>query len=74
MGVYNNWFTDHSNRRDEALINERRLLEIKRLLRGTSKSSKAIAYDLNFDEPTNMFKFFRKHVGMSPNEFRDVLQ
>lgn len=56
----------------KALINERRLLEIKRQLCGTSKSSKTIAYELNFDEPTNMFKFFRKHVGLSPNEFRNL--
>lgn len=55
----------------KALINERRLLEIKRQLRGTSKSAKSIAYDLNFGEPTNMFKFFRKHVGQSPNAFRE---
>lgn len=54
----------------KALINERRILEIKRQLRGTGRSSKSIAYDLNFDEPTNMFKFFRKHVGLSPSEFR----
>lgn len=58
----------------KALINERRLLEIKRQLRGTGKSAKAIAYELNFDEPTNLFKFFRKHVGQSPNEFRDLVK
>lgn len=54
----------------KALINERRLLEIKRLLKGTKLSGKEIAYELNFDEPTNMYKFFRKHVGMTINDFR----
>lgn len=54
----------------KAFINQRRILEIKRQLRGSSKSAKSIAYELNFDEPTNMFKFFRKHVGLSPSEFR----
>ena len=61
---------EYYNLAPKAFINQRRILEIKRQLRGSSKSSKAIAYELNFDEPTNMFKFFRKHVGLSPNEFR----
>jgi AraC-like DNA-binding protein len=54
----------------KAMINERRLLEIKRRLMGTGDSVKSISYDLHFDEPTNLFKFFRKHVGKSPKEFR----
>lgn len=54
----------------KAVIDERRILEIKRLLKGTSKSGKTIAVELNFDEPTNMFKFFKKHVGLTPNEFK----
>jgi len=53
----------------KVVIDNRRILEIKRLLKGTSKSSKAIAYELNFDEPTNMFKFFKKHTGITPKEF-----
>lgn len=56
----------------KAVIDERRLLEIKRLLKGTSMASKEIAYDLNFDEPTNMVKYFKKHTGMTPNTFREM--
>ncbi len=52
------------------VIDQRRILELKRQLQGTSKSGKTIAYELNFGEPTNMFKFFKKHVGLTPNEFR----
>jgi AraC family transcriptional activator of pobA len=63
---------DFFKKAPKALISERRILEIKRQLRGTVKSAKAIAYELNFDEPTNMFKFFRKHVGLSPNQFRET--
>lgn len=58
------------NKSPKSVIDERRLLEIKRLLKGTSKSGKSIALELNFDEPTNMFKFFKKHVGLTPNEFK----
>ena len=52
------------------VIDERRILEIKRQLKGTTKPVKEIAYELGFDEPTNMVKFFKKHVHMTPNSFR----
>ncbi len=54
----------------KAVIDERRILEIKRLLRGTGKASKTIAYELGFDEPTNMLKYFKKHTGYTPSQFK----
>lgn len=51
-------------------IDQRRLLEIKRLLVYSQLSIKEIAFALGFDEPTNFNKFFRKHTSISPNEFR----
>ncbi|UTW61987.1 helix-turn-helix transcriptional regulator [bacterium SCSIO 12741] len=54
----------------KAVIDQRRMLEIKRQLRGSSKPAKTIAYELGFGEPTNLFKYFRKHTGMTPQEFR----
>ncbi len=54
----------------KSVIDERRSLEIKRLLRGTTMPVKEIAYDLSFDEPTNMVKYFKKHTGFTPNGFR----
>lgn len=60
----------HYKTAPKAVIDQRRILEIKRQLQGTSKPSKTIAYELNFGEPTNMFKFFKKHVGLTPKEFR----
>lgn len=35
------------------VIDQRRILEIKRQLKGTNKSGKTIAYKLNFGEPTH---------------------
>jgi len=61
---------EQNNVSTKALIDERRTLEIKRMLRGTHKPVKEIAYELGFDEPTNMIKYFKKHVGMTPNGFR----
>jgi AraC-like DNA-binding protein len=31
-----------------------------------------IAYELNFGDPTNMFNYFKKHVGMSPIKFKKL--
>lgn len=55
----------------KGVIDKRRVLEIKRLLKGTNQSVKEIAFSLGFDEPTNMVKFFKKHVGVTPLTFRD---
>ncbi len=55
----------------KSFIDERRVLEIKRQLRGTTKSIKEIAFMFEFDEPTNMVKYFKKHVGSTPKAFRE---
>jgi len=54
----------------KAVIDERRILEMKRQLKGTTKSVKEVAYELGFDEPTNMVKYFKKHVGVTPYAFK----
>jgi AraC-like DNA-binding protein len=54
------------------MIDERLVLEAKRLLVHTSESVKQIAYLLGFDEPTNFIKFFRRVSGSTPLEFRDA--
>lgn len=52
------------------LIDERVMLEAKRLLVHGNDSAKMIALSLGFDEPTNFNKFFKKHSGKTPSEFR----
>ncbi len=47
------------------------ILQIKRLLINTSLSIKEIAYSSGFEEPTNMFKFFKKATGTTPEQFRE---
>ncbi|MBB3054984.1 helix-turn-helix transcriptional regulator [Mucilaginibacter gotjawali] len=51
-------------------IDDRVMLEAKRLLAHTTESIKAIGFDLGFDEPTNFIKYFRKHSHSTPAEFR----
>lgn len=53
------------------LIDERILLEAKRLLVHSAESIKEISYILGYEEPTNFIKYFRKHTNMTPSEFRE---
>lgn len=53
------------------LIDERVILEAKRLLVYTNGSVKEIGFNLGFEEPTNFIKYFRKHERITPVEFRD---
>jgi len=52
------------------MIDERVMLEAKRLLAHTNESVKEIGFELGFYEPTNFIKFFRKHSHSTPVEFR----
>lgn len=53
------------------LIDDRVLLEAKRILAHTTESVKEIAYHLGFEEPTNFIKYFKKHSTLTPSEFRE---
>lgn len=54
----------------KTFLDERRLLEAKRYLSYSDLSIKEVAFALNFDEPTNFNKFFRRHTGTTPQAFR----
>lgn len=56
------------------IIDDRVLLEAKRLLAHSNKSIKEITFDLGFEEPTNFIKYFRKHINQTPSEFRENYQ
>lgn len=63
-----------TGRSPKHVIDARLLLEIKRLLAHTSLSVKTIAYELGFDEPTNLVKFFRRFESCTPQQFRRSTQ
>ena len=48
------------------------IFEIKRYLITSPYSIKEISYQIGFDEPGNMIKFFKKHSGMTPLRFRET--
>lgn len=52
------------------IIDERIMLEAKRLLVHTNESIKEIGFELGFEEPTNFIKYFKKHHLTTPVEFR----
>jgi AraC-like DNA-binding protein len=52
------------------IIHERILLEAKRLLYRSEKRVKEISYALGFDDPSYFVKFFKSHVGETPENFR----
>lgn len=45
------------------------ILEAKKMLVVSNLSTKELAYQIGFDEPTNFTKFFKTHTGMLPSEF-----
>lgn len=53
------------------MIDERLMLEAKRLLAHTNESVKEIGFTLGFEEPTNFIKYFRKHSSLTPVEFKE---
>jgi len=61
----------HAGKSTKQAIDDRVILEQKRLLVHTDVSVKELAARTGFAEPTNLVKFFRHHVGATPVEFRD---
>ena len=53
-----------------AFINERLLTESKSLIRFTDFDIAEISYQLNFSDPANFGKFFKKNTGITPLEYR----
>lgn len=70
--------SDHLNRVIKSLtaksakehIQERRLVEAKRLLYFSEASAKEIAYELGFSEPAHFSQFFKYYTGIAPSKFR----
>jgi AraC-like DNA-binding protein len=46
------------------------VLEIRVLLKNSTKSIKEITEELNFPNQSFLGKYFKEHVGMSPSEYR----
>ncbi len=62
----------HTGKSAKEFIQERVLLESKRLLLFSDKTNKELAYYLGFEEPAHFNNFFKKMVGTTPGEFRET--
>lgn len=55
------------------LIQNRIILEARRMVVHTEKSGKEIGYNLGFDDPSHFSKFFKNHTRQSLQEFKEGL-
>lgn len=55
------------------MIDDRIMLEAKRILAHTRQNVKEIGYNLGFEEPTYFIKYFKKHAKLTPIEFREKI-
>lgn len=62
------------NKTPSQLIQERIILEAQRLLLHSELNVSQIGYRLGFDDPSYFVKYFKKHAGTSPSEFRKSIQ
>lgn len=68
-----NVFALYNHKSPLLIIQERVLMEAKRLLFYTEKTSKEIAYELGFEDASHFSKFFKKHTGQAPTDFKKAI-
>jgi len=54
------------------ILNERLMVEAKRMLLYTSNSSKEISYHLGYEDPAYFSRFFKIYTGYSPQKFKSA--
>ncbi|RZN83368.1 MAG: helix-turn-helix domain-containing protein [Winogradskyella sp.] len=65
-----NVFLRYYNKSPLKVISNRICLEGERLIRFSDKSMSEIAYSLGFNEASHFSKFFKKHTGKSPMQYK----
>lgn len=69
-----NLFALYNQRSPLQVIQDRLILEAKRLFHYTDRSAKEIALELGFDDAAHFSRFFKNQVNISPSDFRKTLQ
>jgi AraC family transcriptional regulator, transcriptional activator of pobA len=67
----NNIVKDLTGKTAKEIINERVILESKKMLLYTSNDIAEIAFNIGFDEPTHFIRFFKAHTLQTPKEYRN---
>jgi AraC-like DNA-binding protein len=65
-----NLFKKYGEKSPLTIINERIMLEAKRLLLYSDKTTEEITYDLGYKDAGHFSKFFKKNEGVSPTLFK----
>jgi len=66
----NKYVKSQTNKSAKEFIQEKLIVEAKRLLLFTDETNKELAYKLGFDEPSHFSNFFKKLTNQTPGEFR----
>jgi AraC family transcriptional activator of pobA len=69
-----NLFRKFNSKSPLQFIQERKMLEAKRLLTYTTKQIKEIAYDLGFEDIQTFSRFFKRNEGISPSKYKETSQ
>ena len=56
------------------IIHNRIILEAKRLLMYSNKTTKQIAFEIGFEDTSHLSRLFKKNTSLSPSEFRKQLK
>lgn len=65
-----NFFKKYNEKSPLRIINDRILLEARRLLLYSNKTTEEIAHELGYKDTGHFSKFFKKNEGLSPTVFR----
>lgn len=68
-----NLFAQYQHKTPLQIIQDRKLLEARRLLRYTDKAVKEIAYETGFEDLQTFSRFFKTKEGVSPTEFKQKI-
>jgi AraC family transcriptional activator of pobA len=66
-----NLFAIYNHKTPLQVIQERILIEAKRLLYYTNQTVKEITFELGFDDAAYFSNFFKRHTSLSPQDFRN---
>ena len=69
-----NLFAEYNHKTPLQIIQERRILEARRLLQYANESISEIAYEMGFEELPSFSRFFKGRTGLSPSKFREKIQ